>query len=145
MAGASPVPRTPRQRLHTDEMPPLVLRTSLVWFLVLCVAAWTWGDPDSTDSGQVTIATIAVLALLGAISIVLGAVLVRARMGAWGLGAAALGSLVGTVLTTTNAMRAQPDSFYPEILFLSYLVFLGVGLGAGSCIGALWRRVESRH
>lgn len=124
---------------------PLVSGVGAAWLLTLGVAAWLYGDPNNMETDTVPHSLPVVVALLGVASVCLGAVLVRSKRGLWSFAVVALGSIFGTALTTANSMRGQPDTLYPSIVFLIYVVFLGIGFTVGAVIGRLWRLSDSRH
>jgi hypothetical protein len=123
----------------------------LLWFLLLCLAAWTWGKSIiSTGSGVVFVVA---LSALGLVSVGWAAVLVREKHGRWLLGAVPLGALMGEILVTVAVFSSVEsdslDSWYPGLGLLVIGVFLGVPFVVGAAIGYLWlfasRRSQGDH
>lgn len=111
----------------------------LLWFLLLCVTAWTWGGNAANEDLSDAL-WYSALAASGLVSVAWAAVLVREKHGRWLLAVVPLGALVATIVLLVAAYNSDEGGEWPPgFAFLMFVVVLGVPSVVGVAIGQLWR------
>ena len=112
----------------------------LLWCLLLFLTAATWGGDQEQAEHLMDSLWFILLSTSVLVSAGWAAVLVREKRGPWLLAAFPLGACVGTLVT----IGGEPVEA-PGLVFLIWVVILGLPFLLGVAIGYLWRFVAKRR
>lgn len=109
----------------------------VLWCLLLCVTAWTWGGGDDPNEDLVDRLWLLLLSALVLVSAYWAAVLVREKRGRWLLAAVPSGALLGMVVLMVGADRRGIEPEIPGFFFLMFVVVLSVPFVVGAAVARL--------
>ncbi len=112
----------------------------LLWCLLLVLTAATWGGDDEQAEHLMDTLWFILLSTSVLVSAGWAAVLIRETRGIWLLAAFPLGALVGTHVTIGGVPVEAPG-----LVFLIFVVILGLPFLVGVAIGYLWRFAARRR
>jgi len=112
----------------------------LLWCLLLVLTAATWGQYEGQDGPLMDTLWFILLPASVLVSAGWAAVLVREKRGPWLLAAFPLGAWVGTRVTIGGVPVEAPG-----LVFLTFVVILGLPFLVGVAIGYLWRLAARRR
>jgi len=123
------------------------LRVALVWLVGLIGASGLLGLQPVDDENGSVVAWLAV-GVVVVTTVALGvALIVERRKWWWVVVAAPVGGFIATVVFSI-ALYSIPDngldSYYPQLLFVEFAVYLLVPLAFGAVLGAVWRVIRVR-